>query len=177
MRDNLVFSGIRNLPKRTQKLRLKLYQDIPEASGRHRGKHASKESIGWERRNLEPRGRVLLWPNWILQAERAGEESRQGAERNRLQRKRPVPQRNPGATQNLFPIRRSLIQKGSRAVIAVDRLYVDGSSTATSVPLRGYINTTPDKSVIFSFFFSLSSLVLPFTSNYLLGVQRIIDDP
>ncbi|KAL0161314.1 hypothetical protein M9458_045039, partial [Cirrhinus mrigala] len=26
----------------------------------------------------------------------------------------------------LFPIRRSLIQKGSRAVIAVDRLYVDG---------------------------------------------------
>ncbi len=40
---------------------------------------------------------------WILQAERAGEESRQGAERNRLQRKRPVPQRNPGATQNSVP--------------------------------------------------------------------------
>ncbi len=39
----------------------------------------------------------------ILQAERAGEESRQGAERNRLRRKRPVPQRNPGATQNSVP--------------------------------------------------------------------------
>ncbi len=75
---------------------------------------------------------------WILQAERAGEESRQGAERNRLQRKRPVPQRNPGATSPWT---------GSTWT---------GSSTATSVPLRGYINTTPDKNPLyFSFFFPL----------------------
>ncbi len=42
------------------------------------------------------------------------------------------------------------------------------SSTATSVPLRGYINTTPDKYPLYLsfFFFSLSSLVLPFTYNY-----------
>ncbi len=36
----------------------------------------------------------------------------------------------------LFPIRRSLIQKGSRAVIAVDRLYVDGQ-------LYRNLSTTP----------------------------------
>ncbi len=50
-----------------------------------------------------------------------------------------------------------------------------GYSTATSVPLRGYINTTPDKNPLYlSFFFSLSSLVLPFTSNYLCHFDNLI---
>ncbi len=114
---------------------------------------------------------------WILQAERAGEESRQGAERNRLQRKRPVPQRNPGATQKFCSQSDAVSYKRAPELSSQwTGSTWTGSSTATSVPLRGYINTTPDKNLLyFSFFFSsLSSLVLPFISNYLCHFANLI---
>ncbi len=56
----------------------------------------------------------------------------------------------------LFPIRRSLIQKAPELSSQWIGSTWTGSSTATSVPLRGYINTTPDKNPLYlSFFFSL----------------------
>ncbi len=105
MRDNLVFSGIPESaeedPEATVK---KLYQDIPEASGRHRGKHLLRKSPSdGSEETWSPEAASYCGQIRILQAERAGEESRQGAERNRLRRKRPVPQRNPGAPQNSVP--------------------------------------------------------------------------
>ncbi len=138
MRDNLVFSGIPESaeedPEATVK---KLYQDIPEASGRHRGKHLLRKSPSdGSEETWSPEAASYCGQIRILQAERAGEESRQGAERNRLRRKRPVPKEILERRKILFPIRRSLIQKGSRAVIAVDRLYVDGQ-------LYRNIRTTP----------------------------------
>ncbi len=82
----------------------KLYQDIPEASGRHRGKHLLRKSPSdGSEETWSPEAASYCGQIRILQAERAGEESRQEAERNRLRRKRPVPQRNPGATQNSVP--------------------------------------------------------------------------
>ncbi len=125
------------------------------------------------------RGRVLLWPNLDTSSRRAGEESRQGAERNRLQRKRPVPQRNPGATQNFVPNPTQSHPKGSRAVIAGGPA-LRGRAALPQPQFHSVVILTPLQiriRYIFLFFPSLSSLVLPFTSNYLLGVQRIIDDP
>ncbi len=105
MRDNLVFSGITESaeedPEVTVKTFIKTYLKLPEDT---------VENICFERVHRmgakkpgAPRAASYCGQIWILQAERAGEESRQGAERNRLQRKRPVPQRNPGATQNFVP--------------------------------------------------------------------------
>ncbi len=105
MRDNLVFSGIPESaeedPEATVKNFIKTYLKLPEDT---------VENICFERVHRmgakkpgAPRAASYCGQIRILQAERAGEESRQGAERNRLRRKRPVPQRNPGATQNSVP--------------------------------------------------------------------------
>ncbi len=92
----------------------------------------------------------------ILQAERAGEESRQGAERNRLRRKRPVPQRNPGATQNSVP---NPTQSHPKGLPSCHRsgpaLRGRTALPQHPYPLRGYINTTPDKNPLYLSFFSL----------------------
>ncbi len=105
MRDNLVFSGIPESaeedPEATVKNFIKTYLKLPEDT---------VENICFERvhrmgakETWSPEAASYCGQIRILQAERAGEESRQGAERNRLRRKRPVPQRNPGATQNSVP--------------------------------------------------------------------------
>ncbi len=88
MRDNLVFSGITESAEEDPEVTVKTFIIRPS--------DGSEET--WSPEAASYCGQI-----WILQAERAGEESRQGAERNRLQRKRPVPQRNPGATQNFVP--------------------------------------------------------------------------
>ncbi len=105
MRDNLVFSGIPESaeedPEATVKNFIKTYLKLPEDT---------VENICFERVHRmgakkpgAPRPRPIVAKFGYFKQKRAGEESRQGAERNRLRRKRPVPQRNPGATQNSVP--------------------------------------------------------------------------
>ncbi|KAL0151947.1 hypothetical protein M9458_052754 [Cirrhinus mrigala] len=64
----------------------------------------------------------------------------------------------------LFPIRRSLIQKGSRAVIAVDRLYVDGR-------LYRDLSTTPCTGHLLSYSHTHTT---PYTFTHLRGTTMYI---
>ncbi len=64
MRDNLVFSGIPESaeedPEATVKNFIKTYLKLPEDTVEN---ICFERVHRMERRNLEPRGRVLLWPN------------------------------------------------------------------------------------------------------------------
>ncbi len=113
---------------------------------------------------------------WILQAERAGEESRQGAERNRLQRKRPVPQRNLGATQNSVP---NPTQSHTKGLPSCHRRgpALRGRAALPQPQYHSVVILTPLQiriCYIFLFFSSLSSLVLTFISNYLCHFANLI---
>ncbi len=159
MRDNLVFSGIPESaeedPEATVKNFIKTYLKLPEDT---------VENICFERVHRmgakkpgAPRPRPIVAKFGYFKQKEQVEESRQGAERNRLRRKRPVPQRNPGATQNSVPNPTQVSFKRAPELSSqwTGSTWTD-SSTATSVPLRGYINTTPDKYPLYlSFFFSL----------------------
>ncbi len=158
MRDNLVFSGIPESaeedPEATVKNFIKTYLKLPEDT---------VENICFERVHRmgakkpgAPEAASYCGQIRILQAERAGEESRQGAERNRLRRKRPVPQRNPGSDAKFCSQSDAVSSKRAPELSSqwTGSTWTD-SSTATSVPLRGYINTTPDKNPLYLSFFSL----------------------
>ncbi len=138
MRDNLVFSGIPESaeedPEATVKNFIKTYLKLPEDT---------VENICFERVHRmgakkpgAPRPRPIVAKfGYFKQKEQVKSRGRE-LKGTRLRRKRPVPQRNPGATQNSVPNPTQSHSKGLRAVIAVDRLYVDGQ-------LYRNIRTTP----------------------------------
>ncbi len=157
MRDNLVFSGIPESaeedPEATVKNFIKTYLKLPEDT---------VENICFERVHRmgakkpgAPRPRPIVAKfGYFKQKEQVKSRGRE-LKGTDFGVNDQFPKEILERRKILFPIRRSLIQKGSRAVIAVDRLYVDGLYTATSVPLCGYINTTPDKNPLYLSFFSL----------------------
>ncbi|XP_019210885.1 uncharacterized protein LOC109199974 isoform X1 [Oreochromis niloticus] len=99
MRDNLVFSGIpesaREDVEATVKIFIKIHLKLLEDT-------VKSASLGGrevaDRKTTSNCGQIRP-----IQTEGTGEESRQGAERNGLQRERPVPQRDPGTTQGPVP--------------------------------------------------------------------------
>ncbi len=161
MRDNLVFSGIPESaeedPEATVKNFIKTYLKLPEDT---------VENICFERVHRmgakkpgAPRAASYCGQIRILQAERAGEESRQGAERNRLRRKRPVSPKKSWSDAKFCSQSDAVSSKRAPELSSqwIGSTWTD-SSTATSVPLRGYINTTPDKNPLYLSFFFLSFL-------------------
>ncbi|XP_019220045.1 uncharacterized protein LOC109204166 [Oreochromis niloticus] len=101
MRDNLVFSGIpesaREDAEATVKSFIKTHLKLPEDTV----KNITFERVhrlGADRETTSNCGQIRP-----IKTEGTGEESRQGAERNGLQRERPVPQRDPGMTQSPVP--------------------------------------------------------------------------
>ncbi|KAL0165966.1 hypothetical protein M9458_037810, partial [Cirrhinus mrigala] len=119
MRDNLVFSGIPESAEEdaeaTVKSFIKTYLKLPEDT---------VENICFERvhrlgakKSGAPRLRPIVAKfGYFKQKEQVKNFSVNDQFPKEILERRKV----------LFPIRRSLIQKGSRAVIAVDWLYVDG---------------------------------------------------
>ncbi|KAL4007045.1 ATP-binding cassette, subfamily C (CFTR/MRP), member 12 [Sarotherodon galilaeus] len=97
MRDNLVFSGIPESAgedaEATVKSFIKTHLKLPEDTV----KNIAFERVA-DRETTSNCGQIRP-----IQTEGTGEESRQGAERNGLQRERPVPQRDPGTTQGPVP--------------------------------------------------------------------------
>ncbi len=164
-----MFSGIPESAERTQKLRFKnFYQDIPEASGRHRGKHLLRKSPSdGSEETWSPRPRPIVAKfGYFKQKEQVKSRGRELKGTDFCVNDQ-FPKEIWSDAKFCSQSDAVLIQKGSRAVIASGRLYVDGQLYATSVPLRGYINTTPDRIRYIYLFFLSFSLVLPFTSNYL----------
>ncbi|KAL3992408.1 hypothetical protein ACER0C_012033 [Sarotherodon galilaeus] len=128
MRDNLVFSGIPESagedPETTVRSFIKIHLKLPEDTVKNIGFErvhrigAPKTGSGRPRpivakfghfkqkEQVKSRGRELKGTDFSVN----DQFPREILERRRV----------------LFPVRRSFIQKGSRAVIAVDRLYVDG---------------------------------------------------
>ncbi len=170
MRDNLVFSGIPESaeedPEATVKNFIKTYLKLPEDT---------VENICFERVHRmgakkpgAPRPRPIVAKfGYFKQKEQVKSRGRE-LKGTDFGVNDQFPKEILERRKILFPIRRSLIQKGSELSSQWTGYTWTDSSTATSVPLRGYINTTPDKYPLYlSFFFlSLSSLVLPFTYNY-----------
>ncbi len=177
MRDNLVFSGIPESAEEDPEVRLKLYQDIPEASGRHRGKHMLRKSPSdGSEETWSPEAASYCGQIRILQAERAGEESRQGAERNRLrvndqfpkeilERRKICSQSDAVSSKGLPSCHRSGPALRGRAALPQPQYH----SVVILTPLQIRIR------YIFFFFplFPRLFFHLPLT----IGVQRIIDDP
>ncbi len=98
------------------------------------------------------------------------------APRNRLRRKRPVPQRNPGTTQNSVP---NPTQSHPKGLPSCHRSgpALRGRTALPQHPYHSVVILTPLQiriRYIYLFFFSLSSLVLPFTSNYLCHFDNLI---
>ncbi|KAL3980751.1 aryl hydrocarbon receptor nuclear translocator [Sarotherodon galilaeus] len=92
MRDNLVFSGIPESAgedaEATVKSFIKTHLKLPEDTVKNIAFERTTSNCG----QIRP-----------IKTEGTGEESRQGAERNGLQRERPVPQRDPGMRQSPVP--------------------------------------------------------------------------
>ncbi len=177
MRDNLVFSGIPESaeedPEATVKNFIKTYLKLPEDT---------VENICFERVHRmgakkpgAPRPRPIVAKfGYFKQKEQVKSRGRE-LKGTDFGVNDQFPKEILERRKILFPIRRSLIQRAPELSSQwIGSTWTD-SSTATSVPLRGYINTTPDKNPLYlSFFFSLSSLVLPFTSNYLCHFDNVI---
>ncbi len=138
MRDNLVFSGIPESaeedPEATVKNFIKTYLKLPEDT---------VENICFERVHRmgakkpgAPRPRPIVAKfGYFKQKEQVKSRGRE-LKGTDFGVNDQFPKEILERRKILFPIRRSLIQKGSRAVIAVDRLYVDGQ-------LYRNIRTTP----------------------------------
>lgn len=128
MRDNLVFSGIPESaeedPEATVKNFIKTYLKLPEDT---------VENICFERVHRmgakkpgAPRPRPIVAKfGYFKQKEQVRSRGRE-LKGTDFGVNDQFPKEILERRKILFPIRRSLIQKGSRAVIAVDRLYVDG---------------------------------------------------
>ncbi len=127
MRDNLVFSGIPESaeedPEATVKTFIKTYLKLPEDT---------VENICFERVHRmgakkpgAPRPRPIVAKfGYFKQKEQVKSRGRE-LKGTDFGVNDQFPKEILERRKILFPIRRSLIQKGSRAVIAVDRLYVD----------------------------------------------------
>ncbi len=114
MRDNLVFSGIPESaeedPEVTVKTFIKTYLKLSEDT---------VENICFERvhrngseRNLEPRGRVLLWPNLDISSRRAGESRGRELKGTDLSVNDQFPKEILERCKILFPIRHKSHTKG-----------------------------------------------------------------
>lgn len=105
MRDNLVFSGIPESAgedaeatvKSFIKIHLKLLEDTIKNIDFDRVHRLGGREVA-DCETMSYCGQIRS-----IQTEGTGEESRQRAERNELQRERPVPQRDPGTTQGPVP--------------------------------------------------------------------------
>ncbi|KAL4000837.1 signal-regulatory protein delta [Sarotherodon galilaeus] len=135
MRDNLVFSGIpessREDPETTVRSFIKTHLKLPEYTVKNIG-FDRVHRIGAPKTGSGRPHPIVAKFGHFKQKEQVKSHGRElkGTDFS-------VNNQFPREILERRKVRRSFIQKGSRAVIAVDRLYVDGRRAATPAPLRG----------------------------------------